>query len=224
MGLVGWKVAVKRIVLPHKSLYLRTYFGLAAGSIIHVDPQHELRRYFGLDETQLVPVYRRLLKPGMNVFDVGSSTGHNAVGFARLTGGKVVAFEAEPKLIAILRNVVARNVLPIAVESGYVGDGKSANTISLDVAARQHFFPDFIKMDIEGWEATALDGCTEILARGRTSFVIETHGQEAEKRCVDILRANSYMLETIEPNRAEKKQRPLAHNRWLIAVPGPVLT
>jgi precorrin-6B methylase 2 len=219
MGMAVLKDVVKRSLLPNKSMYLKTYFGLAAGSVIHVNPQQELRRYFGLDETQLLPVYRRLLQPGMSVFDVGASTGHNAVGFARATRGPVVAFEADPELADILRSVIARNALSIAVESGYVGDGATPDTISLDQAAERHFFPDFVKLDIEGWEAQALAGAAKLLARRRTSFVIETHGEDVEKACVAILENHGYRLTFMEPNATEKKFRPLAHNRWMIAEP-----
>jgi precorrin-6B methylase 2 len=219
MNLTPLKVAIKRRILPDRSFYLRTYFGLAAGGIVHVNPQNELRRYFGLDETQLLPVYRLLLKPGMKSFDVGASTGLNAVGFARQTKAQVVAFEAEPILVEKLRRVVAINALPIYVEAGYVGDGHSPDTISLDHAARKHFFPDFVKMDIEGHEAQALRGCNDLLAGQQTSFVIETHGKDVEDRCVEILRANTFDMEFIEPNRSEKKFRGQIHNRWLIARP-----
>ncbi len=219
MNLKPLKIAVKRRILPDRSLYLRTYFGLAAGGIVHVNPQNELRRYFGRDETQLLPIYRQLLKPGMKAFDVGASTGLNAVGFARQTKANVVAFEAEPDLVDKLRRVVALNGLPILIEGGYVGDGKSPHTIALDDAARRHFFPDFIKMDIEGQEAQALEGSTEILAGRRTLLVIETHGQQIEDRCVEILRSNGYVMEVIEPNRSEKRVRGEGHNRWLIARP-----
>jgi precorrin-6B methylase 2 len=219
MNSVEWKAAIKRRVLPDKAFYIRTPFGLAAGSVVHLNPRRELRCYFGLNESQLVPIYRRLLKPGMNVFDVGSSTGYNAVGFARFTGGKVVAFEATPALVAILHEVASRNDLQIAIEAGYVGDGKSPDSLSLDVAAHRHFLPDFIKIDIEGCEARALEGCGEILARGGTSLVVETHGEHVEEQCVEILQSYRYDVETIEPNRSEKKRRQLGHNRWLIAIP-----
>lgn len=213
------RVMIKRHLLPDRSFYLLTPFGLASGRVVHVNPQVELRRYFGWDERQLVPVYRRLLRAGMNVFDVGASTGFNAVAFAQLTCGQVVAFEAMPTLVNILREVASRNRLNIAVEAGYVGDGKSPDSLSLDVAAHRHFFPDFIKMDIEGCEARALEGSREILSRGRTSFVIETHSKEVETRCLEILRSHEYGVEIIEPNRGEKKLRPLDHNRWVIAIP-----
>jgi hypothetical protein len=90
--------------------------------------------------------------------------------------------------------------------------------LTLDEAARKHFVPDFIKMDIEGAEVEALRGAAELLSRRQPGLVIETHGPDKLAECRAILRGHGYEdQKVVEPRRAWfKEMKGDAEIRWLV--------
>ena len=146
-------------------------------------------RVLGGHETRLL---RRHITPGMTVLDLGANIGFYTVFLSRLVGehGRVFAFEPEPSLFACLeRNCLvnaAGNVrlhrAAVGAESGTAtisrsavnsgdtrvwgtghGDAASVRVVTVDEALGD-VRPDFIKMDVQGYELKALRGMTRILA------------------------------------------------------------
>jgi FkbM family methyltransferase len=139
-------------------------------------------------------VLRQLLRPGMTALDLGANQGLYTLQIADLVRpGKVFAFEPEPILYEQLtsnvaanrvNNVVCRN-LAVSSSEGWLtlrrgsmnwGDNRivigpastpdqiQVNTVTLD----DHFndqIVDFVKIDIQGWEAEALSGARVLLER-----------------------------------------------------------
>jgi len=215
------KTLVKSLILPAEPGCVRTRFGFAAGHLIYVHPQHSLRRYLGVDERELKPHFRKLVQPGDRCFDVGSETGYYAVSLAALTNAKVVAFEADSGRAKILRSVVAANDLDNTPIEQFVSNQNTPTSITLDAAAEQFFVPDFLKVDIEGHEAAALEGAEGILAERTARLIVEVHGREIEALCIKILRRHRYDVRVVDHARflGERRYRKIEHNRWLVAVP-----
>jgi FkbM family methyltransferase len=86
----------------------------------------------GLAEKQEVQLFRRHLRPGMTIVDMGANIGFYTVLFSTLVGerGAVYAFEPDPFCSGILRDRI--RVLPIQnvhVETAALGEGECKATL-----------------------------------------------------------------------------------------------
>jgi FkbM family methyltransferase len=146
--------------------------------------------WMGHDEAILL---RKLVRSGMHVVDVGANIGLYSLLLADLVGqsGSVLAFEPEPNLFAILdENCVsnnATNVMPFQCALGRVkrvasfhrsafnsGNNRLGQASMGDetVEIRVERFddlvpdsqPDFIKIDVQGYELAALYGMERALS------------------------------------------------------------
>jgi FkbM family methyltransferase len=181
--------------------------------------------WLGHYEIEKQAVVRRLVKPGMKVFDIGANAGFYTLAFARLVGerGHVWAFEPLAENVQNLRRHVALNgftnvtVVQAAVseragvarfataESNSMGRLAAGGnfevpTVSLDEFCVQAGIdsPDLIKLDIEGGESLALKGAGRVIAQGKATILLALHGREQEKNCVSILRTARYLLQYLD--------------------------
>lgn len=207
----------KNVLLPAGRQYRKLRFGPAAGCMMQIDFRHNTKLYFGLYEIELMPHFRALVQEGMKCFDVGGQGGYDALLVAKRTHASVVSFECDPKAAEGMRETFARNPsFDIKTIEAFVGDQNDAQHITLDRAAEQTFVPDFIKLDIEGAEADALQGAQHILATRQPSLIIEVHGADVEAQCVAILTSYGYEPRIVNQRKLFPDRRPLAHNRWLV--------
>ena len=148
-------------------------------------------------------------KPGEVIYDVGSQYGDWAVLWAKKYGAEVYAFEPlESNLAAIWDNVRANDLYnKVSVISSFIGNGLSlpferrgdmiAATLSklqtepsdkLDDLVKKYNFksPDIIKIDVEGFEKTVLEGAQYLLLR-KPRIIIETHSKALRKACETFL-------------------------------------
>lgn len=175
-------------------------------------------------ELELAFIRDQMLFPSDLVFDVGSHHGLHTVVMARRSA-RVIAIEPNPHNIAILRRNVAVNRLKnVVVRQAAVGDSigkialpqdsgeggvlleksKSLPTINVDLLPLDHMaaeygFPQFLKIDVEGFEGRVLKGASEIIRR-RPEIMIEVHvdwvsryGSSVEE-VVDLLHLDSYRV------------------------------
>jgi FkbM family methyltransferase len=154
--------------------------------------------WLGTYERHNVETLRQLVRPGMNVWDVGANVGAMALILARLVGrhGQVLAIEPGVRNAARLREHVrqASNVQVVqkAVSdreglASFEGDGRSDGHLSatgalkvrvatLDSLINDHGAPQLVKVDIEGHELPAFQGATRLLTEARPTLVVEFHG------------------------------------------------
>jgi len=143
----------------------------------------------------------------MVALDVGANVGSYAILLGQWVGagGKVFAFEPAPAVHAGLVEHIALNQLkdivhPVAaavgdqegtapfVSASTAGEGRLASPserssgsvpmVTIDQFCRsQGITPDFIKIDVEGWELSALRGARETIrrSRGRLALFVEMH-------------------------------------------------
>ena len=146
--------------------------------------------WMGQEEALLL---RQLVRPGMQVVDVGANVGLYSLLLAQLTGksGRVYSFEPEPNLFATFAGNcatnLADNVVPFqcalgaskgrsafrrsSLNSGNNSLGENsagADCVEVEVARLDDVLPvrtvDLIKLDVQGHELAALKGMTDVLA------------------------------------------------------------
>ncbi|MCL2338178.1 MAG: FkbM family methyltransferase, partial [Firmicutes bacterium] len=140
------------------------------------------------------------VEKGDIVIDLGAFTGNTPIYFAQKTGvtGHVYAFEATPKTVEILRENLALkhvanvSVIPLAVSdkeeilyfpvtsSGTnkaVASGVKVSAVPLDLWVEQNEIKqiDFIKMDIEGAEMSAIEGAKNTIKRFSPKLAISVY-------------------------------------------------
>jgi len=173
---------------------------------------------------ELAFIRDHMLSPTDLVFDVGSHHGLHTVVMARRSA-RVIAIEPNPHNVTILKKNVALNGLRnVVVRQTAVGDSNGKVTLPedageggvltennddvptidvdllpLDRLAEEYGFPQFLKIDVEGFEDRVLKGSPEILRR-RPKMMIEVHVDwvsrygSSVQEVVDLLNLPSYRV------------------------------
>jgi len=155
----------------------------------------------------------QLVRPGDTVLDLGSGLGLSAIVAGKAAqGGRVVGYEADPRVAQLARDNAARNGIDLEIRnsaiSAHEGDftfyqdedflsnsmfpmeGGKAITIPCAAFRKviQEIRPNFISCDIEGVERDLFDGADLSSVR---RVVLETHeaviGLDGIKKCCDQL-------------------------------------
>lgn len=211
-------------LVPSGPKLRRLPVGIAAGIRFNVDLDHHKRLYLGLYEIELNRYLKRFCKRGYTSFDVGGQWGYDALVLAKLTGGRVISFEAEPSFCEVMRWTFSNNpgLSPLlSVRHGWVGarSDPAGGQVTLDEVAYSEdgFVPDVIKIDIEGAELDALRGAKRILHERKPSLIIETHSEDLEAGCSALLREHGYDPGVVAPRKWLRDHRPSTFNGWLVA-------
>lgn len=184
------------------------------GSSIH-------RCWLGYYESDKQRLLAALAKPGMVAYDVGANAGFYTLALSHLVGpgGRVHAFEPLPENAANVRdhlqlnacgNVVLHQVavsdrdghasFHVAASNamGHLADDGTCRvpTARIDtlIGAGDLPQPDIVKMDVEGAESRVLEGARQLLAQGRTIWLIALHGQEQREQVARILTETGHRL------------------------------
>lgn len=173
-----------------------------------------------------------LVRPGMNVIDVGANAGFYTLAFARMVGpaGHVWAIEPMAKNVENLRfHVEVNSLTNVTIVQAAVSErtglasfkthvsnamGKLTTeqtsllvpTFRLDELAIPT--PDVVKMDIEGGELSALRGAAGILERKSATWLVALDDPDTAADCKDLLIHAGYALQMIAGNAAEVIGRP----------------
>lgn len=182
-----------------------------------------LRILGGTYEPEQTRLFEAHVGPGATVLDVGAHVGYYTLLSAVLAGptGRVVAFEPSPENAAfLLRHVRINRLENVRVEQAAVSDRAgtarfgsgsgsgtghlaeagelTVRTVTVDEVCAEHgLSPDAIKIDVEGAEASVLRGARETLAGARPVVFLSTHGPEAHRDSLDLLRGLGYRLSPI---------------------------
>ncbi len=143
-----------------------------------------------------ISVFRQFVSPGMNVVDVGANLGLYTVCLACQVGesGNVTALEPVPELRnALIANLKANNIENVHVLDFAAGSANDTGTLSLDSFNSGNNWigssnskseptrlqinirrldslslpvPDFVKIDVQGWENEVIRGMTGWLEQG----------------------------------------------------------
>jgi len=159
--------------------------------------------YEGEFEPETSSLFRRLVKPGMIVFDIGANIGAHALPLAKLVGtsGHVYMFEPTDWALKKLRKnlslnselshvTVERTVLSdqdisgqqYSIRSQWQADGVEGveekgmiDHLTLDTYCASHEIErvDFIKLDVDGFETRILRGGVKMLESQRPTLIVE---------------------------------------------------
>jgi FkbM family methyltransferase len=191
-----------------------------------------------------------VMRPGARVFDIGAHQAVVALMIARDVGaeGHVLAVEAEPHNARVAAqnrelnrawNLTVLNAAGGARPgvtsfaeglNGHVDETTTAGnitvpTVTVDLLAAEHGWPDLVFIDVEGYEGQVLDGASDTLKSGSSTFVVEVHEtlasfggspDEIVERFSDF---DAYVAESEEQPFAPLDGAPPRGRFFLIAAP-----
>ncbi len=164
------------------------------------DTEEKVRRYYRsilIEQDESSP-HRYLdgafsVLDGDVVVDVGTAEGNFALEVIDKVS-KMYLIEAECDWIEALRHTFADVHDKVVIIQGYASDCTDGNKVALDDVIKEKV--QFLKMDIEGWEAKALAGARRLIesSAGLKCAVCAYHNSKDEERICDI--AREYGLRT----------------------------
>jgi FkbM family methyltransferase len=215
------------------SHYVWAMDGPLAGYRMHLLPGPHLQYITGPYEPRVCAAIRRLVRPGDVCADVGANIGYMTLLMASATGaqGRVVAFEALPDNVALLRENIALNHLDdrVRVVHGAVSDGSlnrvflyegnstfefsllprpghsgglEVSTVTIDNIFPQGQPLHFMKFDIEGAEGEALVGMRRVLREQRPVCLLEIMPENSQV-IADEVGAADYVFTNLEGHSCE---------------------
>jgi FkbM family methyltransferase len=184
--------------------------------------------WVGSFEYEKQQAFRRVVKPGHVVYDLGANVGFYSLLASVLVGdrGTVISFEPLPANLTLLRRHLQMNrirnctVLEAAASDT---DGRarfdpspqpdtahlseygqvSVRTVRLDtlVDSREILPPNVMKIDIEGAELQALRGAAQTIEAHHPAILLATHDPTVHQACLQFLLDHRYRLEslTVDP-------------------------
>lgn len=180
--------------------------------------------WLGSYESDQQALFKKWIKEGDVVFDVGAHVGFYTLLSSHLVGnrGRVIAFEPIAENLNYLKQHLEINSVDnVEVVEAIVSDrdghcrlssGPSSSmwhmdaqgelevqTISLDglILRRKLPTPNLIKMDIEGAEFLALNGSTRVINEFHPVIILSTHGLDVHQKCCNFLESAGYGLTPI---------------------------
>ena len=151
---------------------------------------------------------------GSIVFDIGAQYGDFSLLWEKRNHAIVYAFEALAENYAEMQRDFALNKSSIHSISGFVGNGNPIefeNTGTMasrkespnphistmridDFVDSSDVIPDFVKIDVEGFEYEVLEGMTETLQKFKPKIIMETHSSALRRKCDEFLHEVGYEL------------------------------
>lgn len=216
--------ALKQRVVPSGSAPHTIRAGLFRGIQMNLDLRSQSQIYLGLFEQETHIWLKRLSAGIATAIDIGAAAGEYTLYFLTKTPARrVLAFEPDSAHHAELRTNLRLNGLDhdprVALLAACVGSSPGA--MPLDDFLPLSAPPCLVKMDVDGAELDILRSANSLLGQPDVRWLIETHSAELERECMALLHATGYKT-VVVPNAWWRmivpEQRPLDHNRWLVAM------
>lgn len=217
---------LRRLVEPAPGTTRRIPIGPASGITFGAEPSATASAdmWLGLMESEIAPYVRRFSRElrvdaaREIIVDVGANAGYYSLVFAKRCQSLVIAYEPDPAARERLVGNLARNpqLAPwIDVrDSAVAADGPGSVTLDGDLAKAR---VGLLKVDVDGSEVSVLAGARRLLTDSHPHVIVETHSVELEHSCAQLLIGAGYAPRVITQRRLLPQNRPIEHNRWLVA-------
>lgn len=219
---------IKRWIVPPGRAPRRIRAGPFRGLTMELDLTSQTQIYLGLFEKEIHPWLEQFSNSIRTAIDIGAGYGEYTLYFlAKTPARKIPAFEPSAESRLDTRSNLKLNGLGqdgrLQISEKFVGSANGPNGCTLDSLAPEILAPCLIKIDVDGGEVDILKGAAQFLRKEDLRWIIETHALQMEEECIRILRQAGFETRVI-PNawwrRFIPEQRPIPHNRWLMAVRG----
>jgi hypothetical protein len=195
------------------------------GIRMNLNLTYQTQLYLGLFERETHPWLKRLSKGITTGIDIGAADGEYILFLLEHTrASKIYSFEPDPIMMSRLNSNLRLNheleLEHLQMSTRFVGRSSSGDIVCLDSLAEDIRCPCLIKMDVDGTEAEILAGASAIKAMPDIRWLIETHSEKLERSCVKSLQGAGFKTEIIRNawwRAIMPEQRPIPHNRWLVA-------
>ena len=147
------------------------------------------------------------------VADIGVFYGDSSIYWSKVKQARVIAFEALTSNFLVLKENIDLNNASIKAYNVALGDGNNIRAsedgkmLSTDTGGdyiqtkRLDDFSfdrlDLIKIDVEGFEESVLQGSLNTLAKFQPKIIIETHSKNLGIKCNDLIVKQGYVLERV---------------------------
>lgn len=217
--------SIKQHFFPPGRMPWTIPFGPWRGIRLVLDLNGQTQYFLGLYEHEVQRWLCRFCKESRTFIDIGASEGYYTLFVLKKTGvSKVIAFEPLGESRELLDQNLRLNSLSkssrLEISTQFVGALDKLGHCTLDSIAEMILFPCTVKMDVEGAELEILRGASSFLKHPGSFWIIETHSQELEQQCVQLLSWAGLTVRIVKNawwRRLIPEGRPLAHNRWLVA-------
>lgn len=194
-----------------------------------LDLQSETQLWLGTFEREISSWLEQFAAGAEFGIDIGAGHGEYTLFLlAKTQARRIWAFEPDAATVALLRRNLELNGqhesprLTIVPQPAGCGPSEVALD-SLDVPANGSCF---VKIDVEGFESSVLRSAQKLLAGPDVRLIIETHSADQERECLDILRRQKFQTKIADQGWWRvlvPENRPIEHNRWLMAWNNPRL-
>jgi FkbM family methyltransferase len=175
-------------------------------------------------EPEQKKVFIELAKQSKVIFDIGTQIVFYAILGAKLGAEKVIAIDVDEEFLEIAKKQAKLNKVENKIEFIQIAIGEDDNivevenfnavsrvkSISLDSLCKNlNLWPDFIKIDIEGFELEAFKNAKEFLKR-KPKIILALHPEFIRKRnknpseVLEILLENNYKIQSLDFLKGEE--------------------
>jgi FkbM family methyltransferase len=178
-------------------------------------------------------VYDNFIAEGDIVFDVGGNVGIHSCYFAKKFKNTLVySFEPLPENVEYFKKIIFVNKFSnihlvetaLGAETGKIYFDTSSNNhqghitnqhtkLSVSITTLDDFikdekvYPNFIKIDVEGYESDVLTGFEGMIAKVSPSILIELHSSAQSKKVADFFRLLNYRIFRLEDHKTGDKNK-----------------
>lgn len=171
----------------------------------------------GSYEPYMQEAFRKLVKPGFTVYDIGANVGFHTLLLSHLVGpkGQVIAFEPNPRnRVSIQRQIEVNEVKNIRVMDCALADEDGEAFLNTSISSSQGFVadkgqfgivlrkldslelnlpaPNLLKIDVEGFEARVVRGALETIRKNLPIVICDQNDEETKPSLVDVLSGLNY--------------------------------
>jgi hypothetical protein len=216
---------IKNLIVPTGRKPRIVMAGPFRGLRLNLDLRVQSQVYTGLFEREVYSGLTSLSQGIRCAVDIGAADGEFTLFFLMKTAAeRVITFEPDPRMQECLMGNMRLNAMESngrwMLSRKYLGSSGGPDHTTPAWLASQVLTPCMIKMDIDGGEGEVLESAAPLLSMPDVRWLIETHSLTLENDCIAILKSSGYTVRIVKNawwRSIIPEQRPIPHNRWLIA-------